>query len=207
MSASPATPTTGARTLIGPARTWRNWARTVTAHPAAVARPRDVAEVAGIVLAARERGLGVKAVGSGHSFTAIAETDGVLVDISALTGLISIDASSARVRFRAGTRLADVPELLAPYGLAMTNLGDIDRQTLAGATSTGTHGTGSTFGGLATQITALTLVTADGALLEVSERENAELLPAARLGLGALGILMEIELQCVPAFLLRAAPR
>src|SRR5690606_12437969 len=89
-------------------------------------------------------------------------------------------------------------------GLALPNMGDIDRQSIAGATSTGTHGTGLGFGGLATMITAAVLVTGDGSLLTVSESENAELLPAVRLGLGALGILVELELQLVPAFLLRA---
>src|SRR5690606_22521519 len=96
---------------------------------------------------------------------------------------------------------------LAPHGLAMENLGDIDRQTIAGATSTGTHGTGATFRGLAAQIAALTLVTADGSVLRVSETENAELLTAARLGLGALGVIVDITVQCLPAFALHAVER
>lgn len=186
---------------------WRNWARNVTATPAAMVRPRSVDEVQAVIRGAANRGARVKAVGAGHSFTAIAATDGILLDLGRLQGLVAVDPASGRARFRAGTALHQVPGLLEPYGLAMTNLGDIDRQTLAGATSTGTHGTGLRFGGLATQITGVTLVTADGRLLEVNEAVNAELLPAVRLGLGALGVLVEVELQCVPAFLLAAAER
>jgi FAD-linked oxidoreductase len=156
------------------------------------------------VRTARERGLPVKTVGAGHSFTGVAATDGILVDLDQLQGVISADVETGRVRVAAGTRLHRLPELLAPYGLALPNMGDIDRQSIAGATSTGTHGTGLGFGGLATMITAAVLVTGDGSLLTVSETENAELLPAVRLGLGALGILVELELQLVPAFLLRA---
>ena len=149
----------------------------------------------------------VKAVGAGHSFTGIAVAPGVLLDLTDLTGLVSADRERGRVTLRAGTRLHQIPRLLAPYGLAMPNLGDIDRQSISGAISTGTHGTGARFGGIATQVTGATLVTADGELLEVDESQNAELLPAVALGLGALGILVEVTLQCVPAFLLHAVER
>src|SRR5688572_25651458 len=146
----------------------------------------------------------VKAVGAGHSFTGIAVAPGVLLDLTDLSGLVFADRDRARVTLRAGTRLHQIPRLLAPYGLAMPNLGDIDRQSLSGAISTGTHGTGARFGGIATQVTGATLVTADGELLVVDEHQNPDLLPAVALGLGALGILVEITLQCVPAFLLHA---
>jgi len=108
------------------------------------------------------------------------------------------------VTLGAGTNLYQLPALLRPHGLALENMGDIDRQTIAGATSTGTHGTGARFRGLAAQITGALLVTAAGELLRVDEHENAELLPAVRLGLGALGLLVELTIQCVPAFLLNA---
>ena len=150
--------------------------------------------------AARERGLTVKAVGAGHSFTAIAATEGVLLDLGGLDGLLAVDTERARVTLAAGTNLYQLPALLAPYGLALENMGDIDRQTIAGATSTGTHGTGARFRGLAAQLVAVTLVTADGSVLRVSETENAELLPAVRLGLGSLGIVVEVTVQCVPAW-------
>jgi len=190
--------------LLGPGAHWRNWGRSAAAQPAHVARPSSVDEVVAVVRAAAERGLAVKAVGAGHSFTDIAATPGVLVDLSGLRGLISVDAARARVRLAAGTHLWELPELLDPLGLALANMGDIDRQTIAGATSTGTHGTGLRFPGLAAQLTAVTLVTGTGEVLVVDETHRPELLPAVRLGLGALGIVVEVEVQCVPTFLLTA---
>ncbi|MBX3194721.1 MAG: FAD-binding protein [Microbacteriaceae bacterium] len=189
---------------MDPVTPWQNWGRVESSTPAFRARPASVDEVVAVVRAARERGLGVKAVGAGHSFTDIAATIGVMVDIGALDGLLHVDHETHRVTLGAGTNLYQLPALLNPHGLALENMGDIDRQTIAGATSTGTHGTGARFRGLAAQIVGLTLVTAAGEVLTISETENAELLPAARLGLGALGIVVEVTLQCVPAFLLKA---
>lgn len=184
---------------------WRNWGRSQDVTPLHVARPETVDEVIAVVNTARLRGLTVKAIGASHSFTGIAATHGVQVDVSRLDGVYAVDGT--RVTLGAGTNLYQLPSLLDPLGLALTNMGDIDRQTIAGATSTGTHGTGAAFGGLATQVVALTLVTAAGELLRVSETENAELLPAARLGLGALGIVVEITIECVPSFALRAVEK
>jgi FAD-linked oxidoreductase len=172
-----------------------------------IARPGSVAEVVQVVRTAAERGQTVKAVGAGHSFTDIAATSGVLLELDALSGILAVDAATKRVRVAAGTRLYDLGPLLAAHGLALQNMGDIDRQSIAGATSTGTHGTGLTFGGLATQITAATLVTGAGDVLVVDESHRPELLPAVRLGLGALGILVEVELQCVDSFVLRSVDR
>lgn len=186
---------------------WSNWGRVESADPVWVARPTSVDEVIDVVRQARELGLTVKAIGAGHSFTAIAAAPGILIDLAGLDGLIAVDADKRRVTLAAGTNLYQLPALLQPHGLAMENLGDIDRQTIAGATSTGTHGTGGAFRGLSAQIVALRMVTAEGGILTVSETENAELLPAARLGLGALGILVEVTVQCVPAFVLHAVER
>jgi L-gulono-1,4-lactone dehydrogenase len=187
---------------------WRNWSRTVAVRPLRIERPATPQAVRRAVIAAGRAGLPIKAVGAGHSFSGIALAPGVQLDLHELQlgagGVIAVDAERGRVTLAAGTPLHRLPALLAPHGLALTNMGDVDRQTIAGATSTGTHGTGGSFGGLATQITALTLVTGDGTLLTVSETDNAELLPAARLGLGALGIIVDITIQCVPAFLLHA---
>jgi len=187
---------------LAPGTAWRNWGRSQTVTPAHSARPASVDEVIAVVAAARDRGLTVKAVGAGHSFTSIAATDGVQLDLSLLDGVYAVEGT--RVTLGAGTNLYQLPALLDPLGLALTNMGDIDRQTIAGATSTGTHGTGAAFGGLATQVVGLTLVTADATILTIDEETNAELLPAARLGLGALGILVELTIQCVPSFALRA---
>jgi FAD-linked oxidoreductase len=190
-----------------PGGTWENWGRTLKVRPQRIEFPDSTAAVQRAVKAAATRGMQVKAVGEGHSFSGIAVASGVLLDLTDLTGLVSADRERGRVTVRAGTRLHHIPRLLAPYGLAMPNLGDIDRQSISGAISTGTHGTGARFGGIATQVTAATLVTADGELLVVDESQNAELLPAVALGLGALGILVEVTLQCVPAFLLHAVER
>ena len=191
--------------MIEPGRPWRNWARSESSAPQYVSRASSVDDVVETVRFARDRGLAIRPIGAGHSFTGIAATDGVQLDISALDGLLEVDGDL--VTLGAGTNLYQLPALLGPHGLALANMGDIDVQTIAGATSTGTHGTGAAFGGLATQITAVTLVTAAGELLHVSETENAELLPAARLGLGALGVLVAIQIRCVPTFLLHAVER
>ncbi len=188
-------------------RQWRNWGRVESAEPVYVARPTSVDEVVAIVRKARDLGLPVKAIGAGHSFTAIAAAPGIQIDVAGLDGVHHVDAELRRVTLGAGTNLYQLPALLAPYGLAMENLGDIDRQTIAGAVSTGTHGTGEAFRGLAAQVVGATLVTADGGLLRVSASENAELLPAVKLGLGALGILVELTIQCVRAFALHADER
>ena len=188
--------------MTRPGGEWRNWGRSARVRPQRVEYPSSTEAVRRAVQAAARRGLAVKAVGSGHSFTGIAVAPGVLLDLRDLTGVVTADRERRRVTLRAGTRLHQVPALLAPYGLAMPNLGDIDGQTIAGAISTGTHGTGARFGGLATQVVGATLVTADGELLIVGEDD--ELLPAVALGLGALGVLVDVTLQCVPAFVLHA---
>jgi FAD-linked oxidoreductase len=190
-----------------PGTTWRNWARSQQAQPVYTARPTSVDEIVAIVRFARENSLTVKTVGAGHSFTAIAAGDGIMLDLGAIDGLRSVDAVRGRVTLGAGTNLHQLPGILRPLGLALANMGDIDRQTIAGATSTGTHGTGAAFGGLATQVVGVTLVTADGSILRVDETANPELLPAARLGLGALGIIVELTIQCVPTFLLHAVEK
>ena len=193
--------------MTRPGGTWQNWGRTEKVRPQLVEYPTTISAVRRSVRSAATRGRAIKAVGAGHSFTGIAVAPGTLLDLSDLSGLVSVDRERSRVRLLAGTRLHRIPALLAPYGLAMTNLGDIDRQSISGAVSTGTHGTGLRFGGLATQVVGATLVTADGELLTVDEEENAELLPAVALGLGALGILVDVMIQCVPAFALRAVER
>ena len=193
--------------MTRPGGTWQNWARTERVRPTTVEYPSTIEAVRRSVRSAAARGRPIKAVGTGHSFTGIAVAPGTLLEMTELSRLVSVDRDRQRARLLAGTRLHRIPALLAPYGLAMANLGDIDRQSISGAISTGTHGTGSRFGGIATQVVAATLVTAGGELLTVSEDENADLLPAVALGLGALGILVDVTIQCVPAFVLEAVER
>ncbi|MFJ1748534.1 D-arabinono-1,4-lactone oxidase [Streptomyces sp. NPDC088116] len=183
---------------------WRNWAGNVTARPARVVSPASAEELAGALRRAAEDGLKVKAVGTGHSFTATAATDGVLVRPELLTGIREIDRAAGTVTVAAGTPLKRLNTALAREGLSLTNMGDIMEQTVAGATSTGTHGTGRESASIAAQIRALEIVTADGSLLRCSARENAEVFAVARIGLGALGVVTAITFAVEPVFLLTA---
>lgn len=190
--------------MTRPGGTWQNWARSAHVKPASVERPRTPEGVQRAVQAANAHNLPIKAVGAGHSFTGIAVAPGVLLELDDMQGVVAADSERSQVTLLAGTRLHRIPRLLAPHGLAMQNLGDIDRQSISGAISTGTHGTGANFGGLATQVVGVTLITAAGEFLRINETENTELLPAVALGLGALGVIVDVTLQCVPAFMLHA---
>ena len=183
---------------------WRNWARTETSRPVLEVAPRTVEQVVLAVQRARETGHPVKPIGASHSFTAIGATDGVRLSMESLRGLVDVDLERGRVTLWAGTHLWELPSILDPLGLALENMGDIDHQTISGATSTGTHGTGLGFGGLSTRIVGATLVTGTGEIIDVDEDHNADLLLAVALGLGALGVLLTVTIQCVPSFLLRA---
>ncbi|RDG40046.1 D-arabinono-1,4-lactone oxidase [Streptomyces corynorhini] len=191
-------------TRTRPANAWRNWAGNVTARPARALFPASVAEVTAAVRAAAGEGLRVKAVGTGHSFTAAAATDGVLIRPDRLTGIRAIDRAAGTVTVAAGTPLKRLNVALAAAGLSLTNMGDIMEQTVAGATSTGTHGTGRDSASTAAQIVALELVTADGTPLRCSAEENSDVFAAARVGLGALGVVTAITFAVEPVFLLRA---
>jgi len=191
----------------GGRRGWRNWAGTAAARPARWTRPRSEAEIAAAVKDAAAAGLPVRPLGSGHSFTPIAATSGVALDLSGWTGVIAADTRSGLVTVRSGTSLRALNAELGAFGLAMANLGDIDAQTLAGALSTGTHGTGTHLGGLATQIEALELVLAGGTVAACSATVQPDLFAAARVGLGALGVISTVTLRCVPAFTLVADER
>jgi L-gulonolactone oxidase len=184
--------------------TWTNWAGTVRAD-VTVTTPGSVSELAGVVAAAAERGQRVKPIGAGHSFTEIGATDGVQLRLDRLAGVVRADRASGLVTVLPGTRLRALNETLWQLGLSMTNLGDIDAQTVAGAVATGTHGTGLKLGGLATQVRGLDLVLADGSLLHCDADENPEVFAAARIGLGALGVISSVTLQCEPAYALAAA--
>ncbi|NIJ14446.1 L-gulonolactone oxidase [Saccharomonospora amisosensis] len=186
---------------------WTNWAGTESALPRRVHRPMDTEEIAKIVADASVRGRRVKVPGSGHSFTGIAVADGDAVDLRAWKGIVSADSASGLVTVRSATTLRELNTALASMGLAMSNLGDIDAQTIAGAISTGTHGTGARFGGLATQVEALELVLADGSTVTCSRELRPELFDAARVGLGALGVISTVTLRCEPAFVLAASER
>lgn len=185
-------------------RRWTNWSRLETAHPVQVRTPRSTADVVGAVHAAREQGLGVKMVGTGHSFTPVALTDGLLLRPDGLTGVVALDREAMTVTARAGTPLHELNATLETLGLSLHNMGDIAEQTLAGATSTGTHGTGGTVASLSAQVVGLEMVAADGRVLRADARERPDLLAVARLGLGALGILTTLTFAVEPLFTLLA---
>jgi L-gulonolactone oxidase len=167
-----------------------------------MARPRDRSELAEFVAAAGAAGRTVSVAGSGHSFTEAALTGGTLIDAGTLSGVIEADRGTGLVKVGGGTVLADLNEELGRLGLAMENLGDIDRQTIAGAISTGTHGTGAKLRNISSQVEGLELVLGDGSVRELSAERDGELLRAARIGLGALGAISAVTLRCVPAFVL-----
>ncbi|MCI2422287.1 FAD-binding protein [Saccharopolyspora sp. K220] len=187
---------------------WTNWAGTATAAPSTLEAPRDTAEAADAIRAAARNGRTVRPLGTGHSFTGIGSPDsGCALDLSHWSGIVRADPDSGLVEVRAGTPLHRLNAELDGLGLAMANLGDIDQQTIAGAISTGTHGTGAGLGGLATQVEQLELLLADGTEKRCSATENPELFAAARVGLGALGVITTVTLRCVPAFALVADER
>ena len=185
--------------------TWTNWAGNQTMVPARVVRPGSVEELSDAVKQAAADDLRVKAIGSGHSFTAIGLTDGVQLDMSGLAGPVSVDGDL--VTAPAGLPLHRLNAALHEHGLGLTNMGDIDRQTVSGAVSTGTHGTGRDSAGFAMQLAGLELVLADGSVVACSPTERPELFDVARVGLGALGVLSSVTFRAEPAFVLGADER
>ncbi|GAA0411303.1 D-arabinono-1,4-lactone oxidase [Streptomyces luteireticuli] len=176
----------------------------MTARPARTVAPATARGTAEAVAAAAADGLRVKAVGSGHSFTAAAVTDGLLIRPERLTGLRAVDRAAGTVTVGAGMRLGTLNRLLSAHGLSLTNMGDIMEQTVSGAVGTGTHGTGRDSAAVAAQLRGLELVTADGSVLECSAAQNAEVFAAARVGLGALGVITAVTFAVEPEFLLTA---
>ncbi|MCW3814602.1 FAD-binding protein [Micromonospora sp. DR5-3] len=193
--------------MAGTPAAWSNWAGNQRSTATLVARPRTVDEVAAAIRAAADTGRTIRAVGSGHSFTGTACTDGHRLDLTELDTGVSVDTTRRLVTVPAGMTLHTLNDVLATHGLALPNLGDIDAQTVAGALSTGTHGTGGKLGCLSTFVTGLTLVTGTGEVLRCSADEHPDVFAAARVGLGAVGVLVEVTLRCVDAFVLRAHER
>lgn len=182
---------------------WRNWAREQVCHPAAIARPRTREGLVAAIVAAHEEGKRIRVTGSGHSFTDCALTDGLLLRIEALDRILDFDRASGLVKVEAGAVLGDLNRRLDELGVAFENLGDIDKQTLAGSISTGTHGTGIRFQNVSAQIEAIELVGADGTTTELSATgKGADLdgIRAARVAIGALGAIYAVTIRTVPAY-------
>ena len=178
--------------------TWANWTGDETCQPRRIERPRTVDELAAVVVAATAAGeTPIRVVGAGHSFGDIVGTSGVLISLDDLSGLLGYDEVSGHVTVAAGTRLHELNGLLDEIGRAMANLGDINVQSVAGAISTATHGPGARLGNLATQVVSLDIVTADGRVRTIDAGDE---LQAARVSLGALGVISTVTLQTVPSF-------
>jgi L-gulonolactone oxidase len=183
---------------------WRNWAGDQNCAPVLSRTPATIEELAGALAEARREGLRVRVRGSGHSFSETALSDGMLIGVEPMRGVLDVDRSSGLVRVQAGITIHELNRALDGQGLALENLGDIDRQTIAGAISTATHGTGARLKNVSAQVADLTMVLADGSTLFCSPEADRDTFRAAQVGLGALGAIAEVTLRCVPAFTLRA---
>ncbi len=181
----------------GAEASWMNWSGLQRATPVALEFPSSEAQLAEQVAATPYR---IRPVGSGHSFSPLAPGEGLMIDVSALSGLYGYDATTGQARFGAGTRLFEVAQALNEVGRALPNLPDIDVQTLAGSFATGTHGTGNRLTALHDYIVAFRMITPRGEVVEVDAARQPDLFQAGKVSLGALGILTEVTLRTVPAF-------
>src|SRR5919198_285548 len=182
---------------------WRNWAGDQQCVPAAIESPATVEALQAVVSSAADRGQKVRAAASGHSFTDTACTDGVMVRLDRMNRVLEVDREASRAKVEGGIVIRDLSEAFYEQGLALENLGDIDVQTISGAISTATHGTGERLRNISSQVEALELVTADGTLVECSRESDPDLWRAARVGLGSLGVIASVTLRCVPSFTIR----
>ncbi|MEO0627797.1 MAG: D-arabinono-1,4-lactone oxidase [Bacteroidota bacterium] len=178
----------------------RNWAGNVRMQPSEIIYPASEAEIQVFVERAANDGQKIRLIGSGHSFTQLCKTDQILVCLDNFQGLLSVNRDKCQVTVKAGTKLKLLGELLFKEGLAMENLGDIDAQSIAGTISTGTHGTGQDFGTISTQLIGLKFVNGKGEVVSCSLSEHPDIFKAAQVSLGALGIITEVSLQCVPSY-------
>jgi L-gulono-1,4-lactone dehydrogenase len=186
---------------------WRNWAGDQRCTPAATESVAGRDELGAAVGRATAAGRRVRVAGTGHSFTDAACTEGVMVDMAAVNRLLDLDRSSGLVRVEAGIVIGDLAERLAGHGLAMENQGDIDKQTIAGAISTATHGTGVRFQNLSAQVEAVELVRPDGSIESIDAGSEGDALQAARAGIGVLGPLYSVTIRTVPAYTVRRVDR
>jgi FAD/FMN-containing dehydrogenase len=185
-----------------PASTWTNWSGSVTSRPRRIVAPSSEDELAAAVAESARLGETVRAAGSGHSFVPLcAADDGTVVSLENLKGVVAIDAGAREATVWAGSKIFELGEPLRAAGLAMTTMGDIDRQAIAGAIATGTHGTGYEVPSIPNQVVGLRLVTATGEVREITDRDgDGDVMRAARVALGALGLMSQVRLRLVAAF-------
>jgi FAD/FMN-containing dehydrogenase len=188
---------------LGPGGHWRNWVGNQSFIARHKAEPASEKELAALVREAGHQHLPIRVAGSGHSFTPVVATSGLLLNLKGMQGLVSADAKRRRVVVRAGTRIGDIGRALKQIGLSLANQGDIDTQAIAGALSTGTHGTGIGLGCLSSQAVGMRLVLADGTVLEVDADRDPDMMAAAQVSIGMLGVISTVTLQAVPAYNLK----
>ncbi|QJC51081.1 FAD-binding protein [Paenibacillus albicereus] len=179
---------------------WTNWAGNVVAEPAEVVYPASVEETAEAVRRCRREGRKLRVVGSGHSFTPIAASDGMMLSLDRMQGLIELDEEAGTALVWGGTKLRRLGRLLHERGWAQENLGDIDVQSIAGAIATGTHGTGRGFGNISTQAVELTVVTGAGDIVTCSESSHSDWFKALQVSAGMLGVIVQVRLRLQRAF-------
>ncbi|MEZ4710267.1 MAG: D-arabinono-1,4-lactone oxidase [Caldilineaceae bacterium] len=176
---------------------WSNWSASVQCAPTAIIEPQSEAE---LVAAVRQSASTIRVRGTGHSFVPLCAADGLLISLDQYQGVVAADASAMTATVRAGAKIHQLGAPLLEAGLAMANMGDIDRQSIAGAISTGTHGTGRTLGSISTQVAALRLITASGDVVDCSPAQEPDIFRAAQVSLGALGIISQVTLRLLPAY-------
>lgn len=179
---------------------WSNWSGSVTSKPRAIVAPANEAELIRLIQGANRTHRTIRVVGTGHSFVPLCATDDLLISLDNLKGLARASVGDQTATFWAGSKLHAIGDPLWEQGLAMANMGDIDRQSLGGAIGTGTHGTGPTLGNISTQVVGLRLLTAQGDLIDCSTNEEPAIFKAAQVSLAALGIITQVTLQCLPAY-------
>ncbi|MFD0590328.1 D-arabinono-1,4-lactone oxidase [Paenibacillus sp. GCM10027627] len=186
---------------------WSNWSGSVTAKPQEMLTPSSIQEVADAIRLCKREGRRLRVVGSGHSFTPLAATDDVLLSLDLLQGIVNVNVEEGTATVWAGTKLKRLGEELFGYGLAQHNLGDIDVQSIAGAISTGTHGTGLRLGNISTQLTAVTIVTGQGEIVECTPESRPDWFKALQVSLGSLGVMVQVTLRLRRAYRLEYESR
>lgn len=181
------------------AQQWTNWGRNQTFSPDRILRPESEDEAISLIAGAIRKGERVRVSGSGHSFTPIVETDGLLVDLSRLSGIIAVDRDAGRAEVRAGSTIASLGEPLWAHGLSLANQGDVDVQSIAGAVATGTKGSGRNFGCISSAVTGMRIIDGTGAAVDI-DGSDPDRLRAAQVSVGLLGPVLRIGLQLVPAY-------
>jgi FAD/FMN-containing dehydrogenase len=190
-------------TRLGGGGHWRNWVGNQSFVARYKAEPGSEDELAAVVSEASRQNLPIRVVGSGHSFTPIVATSGLLISLKNMQGLVSADLDRKRVVVRAGAKIGDIGRALKQVGLSLANQGDIDTQAIAGALSTGTHGTGISLGCLSSQAIGMRLVQPDGSILAVDADSDPETMAAAQVSIGALGVISTVTLQAASAYNLK----